>query len=79
MIEGNTFEGYGAVGGTGITGSRGTAVRVRNADGVTSGATRSRPSPDAPAGAPPVIVEASRNVTLSGNVGCPDAVIEDVS
>ena len=34
LIEGNTFENYGAKGGVGISGKQGTAVLIRNADGV---------------------------------------------
>ena len=79
LIEGNTFEGYGARGGVGITGQRGTAIRVRNADGVTIRGNTFRPSPDAPAGAPPVIVKASRNVLLTGNDGVPDAMIVEAA
>ena len=79
LIEGNTFEGYGARGGVGITGQRGTAIRVRNADGVTIRGNAFRPSPDAPAGAPPVIVEASRNVILTGNDGAADAVLGEAA
>ncbi len=78
LIEGNTFEGYGARGGVGVTGQRGTAIRVRNADGIVIQGNAFVPSPDAPLGEPAVRVAASRNITLAGNAGIADAVMEEV-
>lgn len=68
VIEGNTFEGYGRLGGTEISGRQGTAVLVRNADGVVIRNNKfGPPSASAPAANKPLMVEASKNVKLEGN------------
>ena len=49
LIEGNTFEGYGNLGGISLAGKQGTAVLIRNADGViVRNNTFGPPSPTAP-------------------------------
>ena len=70
LIEGNTFENYGASGGVGIAGIQGTAVLIRNADGVIIRNNIFKPAATtAPAGAKPVVVEVSRNVKFENNNG----------
>ena len=72
VIEGNTFENYGAKGGSGISGRQGTAVLVRNADGVTiRNNTFATPSVTAPANSKPLLIEASRNFLVKDNKGIP--------
>ena len=70
LIEGNTFENYGAKGGVGISGKQGTAVLIRNADGVVVRNNKfGPPSPTAPRDAKPLLIEVSRNVVVKGNEG----------
>ena len=78
VIEGNTFEGCGRQAVTHKQGLRGNAVWVRNADGVKiRGNTFGPPAPSAPPGAKPLVVEASRNVSIKGNKGVPDEEIRE--
>jgi len=78
LIEGNTFEGCGRKAVNHKQGLRGNAVWVRNADGVTiRGNTFGPPAPSAPPGAKPLVVEASRNVSVKGNKGVPDEEIKE--
>jgi hypothetical protein len=78
LIEGNTFEKYGALGGVGIAGRQGTAVLIRNADGVIiRNNTFGPPAPTAPPGAKPLVVEVSRNVSIKGNKGVPDEEVRE--
>jgi hypothetical protein len=78
LIEGNTFEQYGARGGVGIAGRQGTAVLIRNADGVIiRNNTFGPPASTAPAGAKPLVVEVSRHVSVQGNRGVPDEEIRE--
>jgi hypothetical protein len=72
LIEGNTFEKYGAKGGVGISGKQGTAVLIRNADGVIVRNNKFGPpaSPDIKS-AKPLLIETSRNVVLKDNEGSP--------
>jgi len=73
LIENNTFESYGAKGGVGISGYQGTAVLVRNADGVIIRNNKfGKPAQTAPKDARPLIVEVSKNVVVEGNTGIPD-------
>ena len=70
LIEGNTFENYGAKGGVGISGKQGTAVLIRNADGVVVRNNKfGPPAPTAPRDAKPLLIEVSRNVAVKGNAG----------
>jgi hypothetical protein len=70
LIEGNTFENYGAKGGVGISGIQGTAVLIRNADGVIIRNNKfGTPASTAPKGSRPVVVEVSRNVKFENNIG----------
>ena len=74
LIEGNTFEGYGNLGGISLAGKQGTAVLIRNADGViVRNNTFGPPSPTAPRGAKPLLIEVSRNVVSKDNQGLPEA------
>jgi len=70
LIEGNVFENYGAKGGVGISGIQGTAVLIRNADGVVLRNNIFKPAaPTAPKNSKPVVIEVSRNVIFENNVG----------
>lgn len=77
LIEGNTFENYGAVGGVGIAGIQGTAVLIRNADGVVIRNNKfGPPAPTAPKGSKPLVVEVSRNVKIENNTGIDNKLIQ---
>jgi hypothetical protein len=70
VIEGNSFENYGAVGGVGISGRQGTAVLIRNTDGVVvRNNTFGKPAKTAPDDVKPLVIEASENVTVENNKG----------
>jgi hypothetical protein len=70
LIEGNVFENYGAKGGVGISGIQGTAVLIRNADGVVLRNNIFKPAaPTAPKDSKPVVIEVSKNVIFENNVG----------
>ena len=69
LIENNSFVNYGAKGGTSISGKQGTAVLVRNSDGVKILNNTFEPSQAAISmKAPPILVEVSKNVIMEGNI-----------
>jgi hypothetical protein len=70
LIEGNTFENYGVNGGVDLSGKQGTAVLVRNADGVIIRNNKfAPPAATAPAESKPLLVEVSRHVVVKDNQG----------
>jgi hypothetical protein len=74
LIEGNTFEGYGNLGGVSLAGKQGTAVLIRNADSVIVRDNMfGPPSPTVPRGVKPLLIEVSRNVVVKDNQGLPEA------
>ena len=75
LIEGNIFENYGALGGVGISGIQGTAVLIRNADGVVIQHNKfGPPAPTAPQDARPLVIEVSRHVRVTDNEGLANQV-----
>jgi hypothetical protein len=68
LIENNSFINYGATGGTSISGKQGTAILVRNANGVKIINNTFEPSEAAVVlKASPILVEVSQNVIMEGN------------
>ena len=75
LIEGNTFTGYGAH-GTVYSTITGCAVHVRYATNVViRHNVFGDPAPTAPADAPRVLIQHSRNVTIQDNQGLPDSAV----